>query len=266
MKKTPYTLGAIALLAGASALSAQTITHNFQFNDAAQTGLQSAANTGTVSTDTWNFDVQNVSVEGATNGSAFVLGTDATAGTIAISKDYTRKVTFATAFTAGTYQLDVKMASWDLTSGVANEGFTFKLGDAAASAQVNQIFAVNAAPNNVRSRHATSGTATGTAAQTNVGYSGSNFSWRVEGNLDTGAFTTSYSTDGVAYTALITDGAGITDIGEFILAIEGDTPWNAASQTAIDSITLTVIPEPSTFALLGGLCALGYVMVRRRRA
>lgn len=32
------------------------------------------------------------------------------------------------------------------------------------------------------------------------------------------------------------------------------------------SITLTAVPEPSTFAALAGLCALGAVMVRRRRA
>ena len=38
---------------------------------------------------------------------------------------------------------------------------------------------------------------------------------------------------------------------------------------AADSMTLTfdvsVIPEPGTYALLGGLLALGYVMLRRRR-
>jgi hypothetical protein len=37
------------------------------------------------------------------------------------------------------------------------------------------------------------------------------------------------------------------------------------SGSYISNITLTAIPEPGTYALLGGLLALGYVMVRRRR-
>ena len=32
-----------------------------------------------------------------------------------------------------------------------------------------------------------------------------------------------------------------------------------------DAITLNLIPEPGTYALIGGMLALGYVMVRRRR-
>ncbi len=42
----------------------------------------------------------------------------------------------------------------------------------------------------------------------------------------------------------------------------------AASGTSgtLSGITTTAVPEPSTFAALAGLCALGAVMVRRRRA
>jgi hypothetical protein len=42
----------------------------------------------------------------------------------------------------------------------------------------------------------------------------------------------------------------------------------AASSTSgtLSGITTTAVPEPSTFAALAGLCALGAVMVRRRRA
>ena len=266
MKKTSYILGAIALFASASMASAQTITHDFQFNDAATTGLQSVANTGTVSTDTWNFDVKDGAlIQGAGNGSAFVIGADATAVTTTITKDYTRKVEFGTAITTGTYSLDIKMASWTLTNGAISEGFTFKLGNDGVTGQINQVFAVNADASNVRSRHSVAGVVGGAAAQTNVGFTGTDFFWRVAGDLDAGTFTTSYSTDGITYNALIANGTGFTSIGEFLLGIEGTTTWNSASQTAIDSITLTVVPEPSTYALLGGLCALSFAAMRRRR-
>ena len=36
--------------------------------------------------------------------------------------------------------------------------------------------------------------------------------------------------------------------------------------TTGSNITLNVVPEPGTYALIGGMLALGYVMVRRRRA
>lgn len=32
----------------------------------------------------------------------------------------------------------------------------------------------------------------------------------------------------------------------------------------LESITFTVVPEPGTYALLSGICALGFVMIRRR--
>jgi hypothetical protein len=42
-----------------------------------------------------------------------------------------------------------------------------------------------------------------------------------------------------------------------------------SSETGIANVNwvldATIIPEPGTYALLGGLLALGYVMVRRRR-
>ena len=42
-----------------------------------------------------------------------------------------------------------------------------------------------------------------------------------------------------------------------------DPTWHKA--VTYDNIALTAVPEPSTFAILAGLAALGLVMVRRRR-
>ena len=42
--------------------------------------------------------------------------------------------------------------------------------------------------------------------------------------------------------------------------------FGAGSSVSLDSVkvVLTTVPEPGTYALLSGLCALGFVMVRRR--
>ena len=39
---------------------------------------------------------------------------------------------------------------------------------------------------------------------------------------------------------------------------------NGLKHLSVSQLQLTAIPEPGTYALLGGLLALGYVMVRRR--
>jgi hypothetical protein len=46
----------------------------------------------------------------------------------------------------------------------------------------------------------------------------------------------------------------------------GGTDFGGGTSGSGVSFTLTAVPEPSTFAALAGLCALGAVMVRRRRA
>jgi hypothetical protein len=41
--------------------------------------------------------------------------------------------------------------------------------------------------------------------------------------------------------------------------------WNLTQDLDANTVTFTVVPEPGTYALLGGLLALGHVMLRRRR-
>jgi hypothetical protein len=58
----------------------------------------------------------------------------------------------------------------------------------------------------------------------------------------------------ISFTDLTSTGGTLT------ITLDRDTKHFAVSQ-----LQLTAIPEPGTYALLGGLLALGYVMVRRRR-
>jgi len=45
-----------------------------------------------------------------------------------------------------------------------------------------------------------------------------------------------------------------------------DVDLSGSGNFIVSSVQLQAVPEPSTFAALAGLCALGAVMVRRRRA
>jgi hypothetical protein len=61
--------------------------------------------------------------------------------------------------------------------------------------------------------------------------------------------------------------AGVSDIGDidtFFFAIAMNEAGGGT--TSIDNLSITsAIPEPGTYALLGGLFALAHVMLRRRR-
>lgn len=73
----------------------------------------------------------------------------------------------------------------------------------------------------------------------------------------------SYSLDGGATT---TSGLIAFDMSKsYGFAAYGHQTGSALNGSYISNITLTAIPEPGAYALLGGLLALGHVMVRRRR-
>jgi hypothetical protein len=62
----------------------------------------------------------------------------------------------------------------------------------------------------------------------------------------------------------------VADDQEFTFDLNGEENIALAfyvvnSALTVDNITVTTVPEPGTYALLGGLLALSYVMVRRRR-
>lgn len=59
--------------------------------------------------------------------------------------------------------------------------------------------------------------------------------------------------------------AGTVAVNFYLLNVNPGGAAPAAGNVYFDNITATQVPEPSTFALLGGLAALGVVMYRRRR-
>lgn len=85
----------------------------------------------------------------------------------------------------------------------------------------------------------------------------SNFSaiWQEVGNVTN---TTGPNLATIAFTGLSTDGSG--NISFYMIRNTN----NDGRHVALESLSLTAVPEPSTFALLAGCFALSSVMLRRR--
>lgn len=64
--------------------------------------------------------------------------------------------------------------------------------------------------------------------------------------------------------SLLNGGFGAGNISAVGFGEEG-VGWNLTQDFVANTVTFTVLPEPGTYALLGGLLALGHVMLRRRR-
>jgi len=75
-------------------------------------------------------------------------------------------------------------------------------------------------------------------------------------------------TSGASVTTVGGEQFGFLTSGDWTIPANDSGTFNFGSEfsTVTGSANLTVVPEPSTFAALAGLCALGAVMVRRRRA
>jgi hypothetical protein len=86
--------------------------------------------------------------------------------------------------------------------------------------------------------------------------------WTLKGGDGSGS---DFNANNVDITDLTVDGNGATLLGNAVLIGVEFGGQNAFGSPSFNLVAVAV-PEPSTYAALAGLCALGAVMVRRRRA
>ncbi|CAA6676650.1 MULTISPECIES: PEP-CTERM sorting domain-containing protein [unclassified Lentimonas] len=286
MKKTPYTLGAIALFAGASSLSAQLVNIDFSDSngtDAAAAVDQAGRVTNTQSSVGWQ--VQSGSGVFAYDAASNV-GTDPGTWTQFKVREFTDVTDTAFSSVTLTYQMN-----FDLSNN-ATRGTKFRVGlqydDGTDTVRVSDqgilhVTDAQARPDSYETNNLNTGGDYATLNPTNnwgLAATGAN-SVTMTTVIDFVADTVTYSyanpNDGdggtVVYASYAYTGSAVNEL-RFALDAENNASAYAfgdgtgGEYYAINSVTLTgvAVPEPSTFALLGGLCALGYVMVRRRRA
>lgn len=269
---------AIALGFAASTLTASSdasIVEQFLFNDAAGTGMANTANTGLNGTS-WNFNLNGQPGEGATDGTGiFVIGQDATAGTSAISSDYTRKVEMqansGATYDSGVLTLTHRFDSWDYTGLYGSAGVDLRLNDADGG-NITAVLNMQGNEAAVRVRAAATGAgSSGSGQQGGLAFASSEgIIIRNIVDLDAGVWSVDYRFDtDLAFTnvssGLTPTGFAVDEIVMIIDGTNGTATWGSTNFANVDYIQLDYapIPEPASLGLLavGGVCLLG----RRRR-
>lgn len=124
-------------------------------------------------------------------------------------------------------------------------------------------------------------------AEYNDGFFGANDDTNTAGTTDTTAtLSLMYDYNSGAGTGILTAWHGSTQIGGSYNLLDGTTGWNATTADTVSTyiyfqsanidefdpdrpqftnFTVSAVPEPSTYAMIAGLCTAAVVLLRRRR-
>lgn len=267
MNMKPYII--TAALSVAASATAQNLEF-WNFDDAAGTDLNDLSNSGSLGS-AWNFNTTAGAVGGAghvTNGAGLWVIDGGTS-------TFTRKLPdganedagpnnkYASPITTGAYRLEVNFASWDVTDFAVGDSWRLAVNDAdSGSNTLAQVIFEKDSATTVRLRAATYLDDTSGAYR--------NFSY---GITETGpislALDFDFDNNTVSYILNGSETHSFTNFGGIQIAqlsyVTAGTWGNTGGSISIDSMGLSAIPEPSSFALLAGALALCSVMIRRRK-
>lgn len=272
-----YTSALVLALTLTASGSAQVVLEQWMFTETASRHLGGVTNTGTVGS-TWNSGSSN---KAFTNypGNALEVASDPNG-----TSNWARNtIAVGTPYTTGKYLLELDLDSWNLTG--------HETGDTGATLSANTTHKIEltvtdggseVAGIKFRIQDTSAGGFTGVADKTSIHFSGgasdsftSNLgmssvtgsTYAVEFDFDNN--TINYLTDSTIVGSEVFSAAQFDRI-DFKVTSSGTNSVNwvtggvAGGETLIDSIRLTAVPEPSTFALFAGLIGLISVMLRRR--
>lgn len=244
------------MLAVASTLSAQYV-QTWDFNENGTTGIankqsnEDSINSGFFGTDPVAFDGGITGQTG--DGNSF-------AGDLALGSAFNDSNT-------STLTMSITLSSWDFSLGTTDTGFGLRFRNDAGGTTISDL-SFRKQDGNSRMRF------TGTSVAGIVANAESGGALTYGMTLDFVADTYTYwigtpEADGTAWESRFANhtgtivGLGTVDIDAIQFLYQSGTDGN---QIVIDQIQVTqVVPEPSAYALMGGILALSFVMVRRRR-
>jgi len=253
-RKAMATLVLLALIAGTA--TAELIEY-FDMNDAKGTVMKDLLNTGTLGSQ-WNFGGSSMETDG--NGN-FVLAGDGGTTTRKLPKKGTENAkidedAYAIPLTGNdTYRLELTFSAWDLTSATTGDSVLFKVNDS-ANVMVALLVLEKDTESSARLRFASANT-----KYRNVPVELTGFDTKIAVDFNLANGTSEYFLNDVSqYTFSDLTYAG--DIGSLVFVKNGS--WSTPdSQVSIDSMGLSVIPEPATSGLLVFSAAV-ILFIRRR--
>ena len=276
------------------------VSFEIGFNDASGTNLN-AVNVLGDATGSWNFGGASTQTAGSNTSGSLNIGYTSNykglfnngAGEPQIDAgDVTRRFSLDQAITGDTYTFTVVLDTWQLSNTqTTNMGIHFGLEN--GEGNFARIALKAGSGNFAQAYSQGGGTVVGSfgGTTTNVGLNNSwNFNssndnkdltLQINGDLSTGEWSARSSldvnndganTDSVTWTDLTT-GTGLTSITGFQLkTMNGGGVWGTDSSggvtgnwVAVDNISLSTVPEPSTYALLIGFASFLFVAIRRRK-